>query len=100
MTFLDEVLAELRQLMQNDRVIRHGDRQHFDVDYIRNHIFYIYRKAVKHVISKHKHKFDRRRLHELNWMCIRALQSMLNYPQSKQYWDSKIEQLVSDITVQ
>ena len=100
MTFLDEVLAELRQLMQNDRVIRYGDRPYYDVDYIRNHIFYLYRKAVKHVISKYSDKLDRRRVHELNWMCVRALQSMLNYPQSKQFWDEKIEQLVSDITVQ
>ena len=99
MTFLDEVLTELRQLMQNDKIIRHGDRQYYDVDYIRNHIFYLYRKAIKHVITRYKHKLDRRRIHELNWMCIRALQSMLNYPQSKQFWDNIIEQLIGEISI-
>ena len=100
MTLLDEVLAELRQLMQVDRINRYGDRPYYDVDYIRNHIFYLYRKAVRHVLSRYRGKFDRRRVHELNWLLVKAIQSMMNYPESKPFWDSKIEELVSEITVQ
>jgi len=83
--------------MQVDAIERYVCIANAEADYIRNHIFYIYRKAVKHVISKHRHELDRRRIHELNWLCIMALQSMLNYPQLKQYWENKIEQLYNEI---
>ena len=96
MTLLNDILTIAKQLMKEDKILRHNNTPRPNADFIRNHFIIACRRAIKHALRK----YDIKKRHEipyLNAMINKAIMSVIHYPQLRKYWEEKIENLLNEL---
>ena len=96
MTLLNDILTIAKQLMKEDKIIRHNNTPRPNADFIRNHFIIACRRAIRIALKRYEIK-KRHEIPYLNAMINKAIMSVIHYPQLREYWENKIESIVKEL---